>query len=305
MEVVRFDRDVAMHRVRGSTALKVGPLLGNTTDALVEILYLLPDVTLAWADLPSLRCLAVLDGSLRCHGRDGVERNLSAGYGALWDAGEVGSVVSTTDVTAVVVDGMFESWAVAVTKNIDVVPYNDAWPQWFDSICAVAWPAVSDVATRIDHVGSTSVPGLSAKPVIDLDVVCASSDDVPLVIDRLDALAYRWKGDLGVEGREAFSSAAHHDLPAHHLYVVVDGSRAHLNHTLLRDLLRRDPAEREAYGNLKVANAQVANSDMDVYVAAKAAYVARVLTRARAEAGLPPVAYWLPREPPTSSATEG
>ena len=147
---------------------------------------------------------------------------------------------------------------------------------------------------RVDHVGSTSVPGLAAKPVIDLDVVVATEADVRPAVDGLAGLGYRWRGDLGVPGREAFKAPAAGDLPAHHLYVVVEDSKAHLDHWLLRDLLRDDDAARDRYGALKQRNAAQADSDIDVYLAAKADLVAELLTRARAERGLPPVEYWKP-----------
>ena len=76
----------------------------------------------------------------------------------------------------------------------------------------------------------------------------------------------------------------------------MEDSRAHLDHWLLRDLLRADPGARDAlrYAALKRRNAELADRDMDLYVAAKAGLVAELLTRARAERGLPPVAYWDP-----------
>ena len=76
--------------------------------------------------------------------------------------------------------------------------------------------------------------------------------------------------------------------------MVVDQNRAHLDHVLLRDLLREDPDARARYAELKRRNAELADDDMDVYVAAKAAFVAELLTQARAERGLPAVAYWQP-----------
>lgn len=63
---------------------------------------------------------------------------------------------------------------------------------------------VGDVAVAVEHVGSTAVPGLAAKPIIDLDVVVRSSDDVPTAVRLLESLGYRHEGDLGVPGREAF-----------------------------------------------------------------------------------------------------
>lgn len=113
---------------------------------------------------------------------------------------------------------------------------------------------VAGVARRIDHVGSTAVPGLAAKPIIDTDVVVAAEDDIQLVIDRLAAVGYQWRGDLGVGGREAFRAPRGKGLPPHHLYLVVENNKAHLDHVLLRDLMRADPEARERYAALKRQN---------------------------------------------------
>jgi GrpB-like predicted nucleotidyltransferase (UPF0157 family) len=145
------------------------------------------------------------------------------------------------------------------------------------------------------------VPGQAAKPIIDLDIVVASRDDIRTVIDRLAGIGYRWRGDLGVEGREAFYPPHGASLPANNLYAVVEYNKAHMDHLLLRDLLREDPDARERYAALKRRNAEQAGGDIDVYVAGKAGFVAELLTRARAERGLLPESYWDPGGEPGAS----
>lgn len=181
-----------------------------------------------------------------------------------------------------------------MTKEIVVVPYDERWPSYFERIAETLAPHVGDVALRIDHVGSTAVPGLAAKPIIDLDIVVSHASDVKHVIGCLEGAGYRWLGDLGISGREAFSPVVDSDLPEHHLYVVVENNRAHLDHLLLRDLLRDDREARTEYGDVKASNARAADGDMEFYIAAKAHLVAQLLTRARSERGLPPVDYWIP-----------
>src|SRR3954470_6029118 len=114
----------------------------------------------------------------------------------------------------------------SVGRTIVVCDYDPEWPRWFETICKRLWPAVEAVAMRIDHVGSTSVPGLAAKPIIDMDIVVASEDDVQPVIERLSAIGYRWRGDLGVPGRQAFQVNSGPSLPVHHLYLVVENNKA-------------------------------------------------------------------------------
>src|SRR3954469_13377158 len=176
----------------------------------------------------------------------------------------------------------------SVGRTIVVCDYDPEWPRWFETICKRLWPAVEGVALRIDHVGSTSVPDLAAKPIIDMDIVVASDELVRPAIEGLVRIGYRWRGDLGVTGRQAFFHPPHSDLPAHNLYLVVEDNKAHLDHWLLRDLLRADPEARDRYAQLKRDNVVRADGDIDVYVAAKAALVAELLTRARTARGLSP-----------------
>jgi GrpB-like predicted nucleotidyltransferase (UPF0157 family) len=181
------------------------------------------------------------------------------------------------------------------TSMIVVVDHDPEWRRWFERLRDRIWPAIDDIALRIDHVGSTAVPGLAAKPIIDLDVVVASEDLVQPMIERLAAAGYRWRGNLGIPGREAFEpTRPDDDAPRHHLYLVVENNRAHLDHWLFRDHLRVDGDARRRYGELKRRNAAIAGDDVELYLAAKAAFVAEHLTRARAERGLLPVVYWKP-----------
>jgi GrpB-like predicted nucleotidyltransferase (UPF0157 family) len=237
---------------------------------------------------------AVVAGSGWASGMDGRRWDLTAGYAVLWDAGEAHEAGSEHGLTAVGVEGTFDVWATSVTQDIIVSEYDPEWVRWFEDLRRRVWPAVEDLALRIDHVGSTAVPGLPAKPIIDLDVVVASEADVPLVIERLRILGYRWQGDLGVEGRQALASPAELAHPEHHLYVVIENNKAHLDHWLLRDLLRSDPESRERYGALKRRAVLAVNGNIELYVAAKAPVVAELLTRARQERGLPPATYWTP-----------
>src|SRR5207249_10022511 len=91
-------------------------------------------------------------------------------------------------------------------RRIIVVEYDPAWPATFDDLRARVWTVVGDLALTIEHMGSTSVLGLAAKPIIDMTVVLPSAADVPQAIERLATLGYVHRGDLGIEGREAFGS---------------------------------------------------------------------------------------------------
>ncbi len=134
----------------------------------------------------------------------------------------------------------------------------------------------------IEHAGSTAVPGLPAKPIVDIDVVVPSSPDIPDAVRRLESGGYICRGDLGIPGREAFDVPP--DLPYHHLYVVAAGSKPHLDHVLLRDHLRSHPAAAERYGRRKLEIAHLITAQSrQAYMEAKASIVEELLAVARRE----------------------
>jgi GrpB-like predicted nucleotidyltransferase (UPF0157 family) len=165
----------------------------------------------------------------------------------------------------------------ATPRKILVLDYDPAWAQRFEALKAPIWQAVRGVAISVEHVGSTSVPGLAAKPIIDIDVIVASRADLASVIGRLATLGYVHCGDLGVQDREAFENPPR--LPPHHLYVCVQGSSALANHLTLRDHLRGDPAAADAYGQLKKRLAGQFPSDIDEYIRGKTPFIMEILKK--------------------------
>jgi GrpB-like predicted nucleotidyltransferase (UPF0157 family) len=150
----------------------------------------------------------------------------------------------------------------------------------FETVRARVWPAVHGVAVGVEHVGSTAVPGLVAKPIVDVDVVVAEVGGVPRALAALASLGYEHEGDLGVAGREALRAPDTPALPYHHLYVVVAGSRPHLDHVLLRDYLRRRPDAAAAYATRKREVAALLADDRAAYGAAKADVIEALLADA-------------------------
>ncbi|HKJ03147.1 MAG TPA: GrpB family protein [Longimicrobiales bacterium] len=166
-------------------------------------------------------------------------------------------------------------------KKVVVVDYDPAWPRIFEQLRAPVLEALGDVALSIEHVGSTSVPGLAAKPVIDIDVVVAEGA-VAGAIKHLATLGYSHRGDLGVPTREAFQRPM--GLPRHHLYLCPATSPALANHLAVRDHLRAHPVEAAAYGALKKRLAGDFPHDIDGYMAGKTDFLVGVLRKARFDA---------------------
>jgi len=165
------------------------------------------------------------------------------------------------------------------TKHVMVVPYDDQWPQAFQKIRTELAATLGEDALAIEHVGSTAVPGLAAKPVIDIDVVIASLTAFPAVRARLEAIGYRHEGDLGIAGREAFKYEEKRHLMKHHLYVCTIDAAELIGHLAFRDHLRTHPADRDAYGAVKLLAAFHHPVDIDGYMAEKADIIAAILHR--------------------------
>ena len=161
-----------------------------------------------------------------------------------------------------------------------VVSDHDAtWSALFAELAGPVAEAVHDLGAKVEHVGSTSVAGLAAKPIIDIDVVVPTPREVPIAIQRLCALGYVYQGDKGIRGREAFLWPP--GTRRHHLYVVVAGSKPHREHVDFRDYLRRHPEVADEYATLKKALAAEYSGDELAYTEAKTDFIATALEEAR------------------------
>ncbi len=160
-------------------------------------------------------------------------------------------------------------------EPVVVVPYDPAWPAAFERLRAHLAAVLGELAVGIEHVGSTAVPGLDAKPIVDVDVVIRHSDDLSETTTRLAALGYAYLGDLGIMGREAFRAPA--DLPRHHLFVCASGAAVLQAHLTLRDALRGDAELAASYGALKRELAERYRDDRDSYAEGKTPFITSVL----------------------------
>jgi GrpB-like predicted nucleotidyltransferase (UPF0157 family) len=147
--------------------------------------------------------------------------------------------------------------------SIKVLPYDPKWKEWFIEIKNQIWPQVSDLALDIVHVGSTSIEGMGAKPIIDIDIVVPDMNDLNAIVSRLSRIGYIHQSDLGIEAREAFCLDYEHKH-AHHLYLVTVSSTAYRNHVLLKKHLIENPDAFRRYYDLKVGLAE-SSENMEIY----------------------------------------
>jgi GrpB-like predicted nucleotidyltransferase (UPF0157 family) len=166
-----------------------------------------------------------------------------------------------------------------MSDPIIIEDYDPHWPEQFELLGWRIGTALGPLASAIEHVGSTAVPGLAAKPILDIDVLLHSATDLPEAVRHLGTLGYEHRGDLGVPGREAFRRPD--DIP-HHLYVLTPESREYIRHITFRNHLRANPQDARAYERLKRALAQEYRDNRELYNQAKTQFVEAILRKANA-----------------------
>jgi GrpB-like predicted nucleotidyltransferase (UPF0157 family) len=161
-----------------------------------------------------------------------------------------------------------------LSDNPIVVEYDPNWPRQFEALAAVLAEAMGDLALRIHHVGSTSIPGMAAKPVLDIDIELAPGVTVAAATAALEPLGYQYHGEQGIPERHVYkcdsptgpSSQECASWPTHHLYVCPHGSVELARHLLFRDKLRNSNTLRREYLQLKQECLRRANGERQVYV---------------------------------------
>jgi GrpB-like predicted nucleotidyltransferase (UPF0157 family) len=156
--------------------------------------------------------------------------------------------------------------------------YSPEWVNDFNALKKEIEIALTDIVYTIEHVGSTAVPHLDAKPIIDIDIVYDEQSDFELIKSRLESIGYYHNGNQGIEDREVFkriNNGGHVVLDGiqHHLYVCPKNSKALERHLLSRDFLRKNDWARIKYQAMKYELAEKAHQDRKIYAALKELHV--------------------------------
>lgn len=159
-------------------------------------------------------------------------------------------------------------------RDIHIVDYNPAWPERFTTERRRIAAALGTTARRIDHIGSTAVPGLAAKPILDIDLSVPDVEDETAYLDSLLAAGYQLR--VREQGHRMVRTPQR-DV---HVHVSTVGSEWERRHLLFRDWLRRDAQDRAAYEQLKRQLAQRDWTDMNAYADAKGPLIVEITLRA-------------------------
>jgi GrpB-like predicted nucleotidyltransferase (UPF0157 family) len=168
------------------------------------------------------------------------------------------------------------------SEPVTVEKYNPEWASWFEKLSTFFQSKLDPHVVRIEHVGSTSIPGMIAKPIIDFDIVILMSD-FDEVRSRLEMIGYVHEGDLGIPKREAFALTnlkLKEELPPHHLYVCDINNKELHRHIAFRDYLRSHPDDVTKYSEIKVQLVKKHSGDRTLYIDGKDHLVKVLLEKA-------------------------
>ncbi|UNO50799.1 GrpB family protein [Alicyclobacillus acidoterrestris] len=162
---------------------------------------------------------------------------------------------------------------------VELHDYTPTWRSRFEREQKVLAEALGDVALDIQHVGSTSVPGLCAKPIIDIIVGVRSLKQFSVCdIRTLEQLGYVFRGDAGIAGRLFFRKGV--PRAQFHLSVVAKDGEQWTKHVLFRDYLRHHESDAKAYASLKMTLASQYSHDRTTYTSRKGPLIAAILRKA-------------------------
>lgn len=166
--------------------------------------------------------------------------------------------------------------------TVDLVGYDPAWPERYEAARDELLDALGDdVVLAVHHIGSTAVPGLVAKPTLDLALVVSSIDAFVTRIETVERLGYEYRPASRFHAEHLFLRRIADGERTHHLHVVTETSGDVDAWLTLRDLLRSDPQAAQRYVDVKRALARRHYDDRHAYAAAKGSIVEQLLAEAR------------------------
>jgi GrpB-like predicted nucleotidyltransferase (UPF0157 family) len=158
-------------------------------------------------------------------------------------------------------------------RKVEVVPHNPDWQQTFEQAAQQVAQALGDNVVAIHHIGSTAIPDIYAKPIIDLLLVVRAIVLVDQHNPTMAAQGYEAMGEYGIPGRRYFRKHDAAGVRTHHVHVFEVGSAQIERHLAFRDYLRSHPAEAQAYSDLKRRLAQTHPTDIDAYMDGKHGFI--------------------------------
>jgi len=166
-------------------------------------------------------------------------------------------------------------------RNIYIADYDPQWIQKFEEEAELLKSIFGDLLIEIHHIGSTSIPNMPAKPIIDMMPVVYDIDKVDALNPALTELGYEPRGENGIEGRRYFSKGGELHR-SHHIHAYEPTNVEVAKHLDFRDYLIAHPDVSNAYADLKRKVAQANPHDIWGYMDGKHAFIQETITKAQA-----------------------
>ena len=170
------------------------------------------------------------------------------------------------------------------TGHVEIAEYSPDWPLVFEREAAAILEACSPWVTEVHHVGSTSVPGLAAKPILDMMPIAAGPAEGLEAVPRMTALGYLYDGESGIPGRFYFDGVVDGRTVAH-VHMLPEGHPAASKHLVFRDHLRTHPDAAREYELLKRELASKYRDDRCTYTDSKADFISAIIEAATDDLG--------------------
>lgn len=167
----------------------------------------------------------------------------------------------------------------AENHGVVLVEYDPDWPLLYGEAAARIQGACRNLVIQVEHVGSTAIPGIRAKPYLDIMPGFAAFEDGFAVVSAMESLGYEARGEFGIPRRHYFTKWVEGDnrVWKHNVHAYAVGDIEWVRHLVFRDALRADAALRDEYEALKVELAARFRDDVNVYAEAKTEFVERVI----------------------------
>ncbi|OIN66967.1 hypothetical protein BLD48_08420 [Exiguobacterium sp. KRL4] len=163
-------------------------------------------------------------------------------------------------------------------RQVIVTPYQASWSDAFEQEATRLRTVFGERLLAVHHIGSTSVPGLSAKPILDILPVVDMLDGIEAFDAAMETIGYEAKGEFGMPGRRYYRKGG--DDRTHHIHLYASGNPEITRHVVFRDYLREHPDEVQAYSEIKEQLANQYPADISAYIAGKDTFVKAMEQRA-------------------------
>ncbi len=162
---------------------------------------------------------------------------------------------------------------------VQIVEHRPEWESAFEAEVSELLAWIGDIVVDVQHIGSTAIAGVPAKPILDVAIAVAAREAIPTVVERLCQRGYIDRGDAGADGGYLLVKESEPDIRTVHLHIVEVTDRQWVGYLRFRDTLRQDANIRRRYAEVKQMLAERSRGDRKAYTAGKAAFIREILSR--------------------------